>query len=108
MVNISEHRTRVIEGGSLMNRQSKVVGLLFGAVDEGVMSIYDSTEVEFTQPSNSRIILDNAHLESKVFLCTFKYADPLLDMSYFVEQIPQCILGNDWLAGTLLELLQIR
>lgn len=47
IIGISDHHTRVIMGGSALPSTSPVVGLLFGYIDGGVVSIVDAEDMEW-------------------------------------------------------------
>eukprot|EP01082_Thalassiosira_pseudonana_P003962 g2789.t1 g2789 contig12:804865-806183(+) len=47
IIGISDHHTRVIMGGSALPSTSPVMGLLFGYIDGGVVSIVDAEDMEW-------------------------------------------------------------
>ena len=45
---VCDHYTRVTVGGSMLPSNSAVIGLLFGTISPGVISIFDATDVNYT------------------------------------------------------------
>ncbi|EED94423.1 predicted protein, partial [Thalassiosira pseudonana CCMP1335] len=70
IIGISDHHTRVIMGGSALPSTSPVMGLLFGYIDGGVVSIVDAEDMEWPGSSvgdHRAAISKKIELHRKVF-----------------------------------------
>jgi hypothetical protein len=58
---ICDHYTRVKLGGSLLPKESQVIGLVFGTRSGGKFIIFDAVEVSFTE-SQGRVVFPAEHV----------------------------------------------
>jgi len=57
IVNMSDHFTRTASGASLLPADAPVVGLLFGSVDDGQITVTDAIDVDYSRDGDNIMLL---------------------------------------------------